>query len=202
MLNSQDLEKLLPLLKESNKEAQRTLFDKCYPTVSGYVLKRCRSKADCEEIVSETFYRCFKDIRRFSGGNFKGWLFRLAHNSAVDYYRVKDSEPVFEPLSKEIIATVPARKEEGPLDVLLRKEWFQKFYEALDKLSFEDRNVIVSLLEGTSPAELAGTIGLSLDALKQRIHRARIRLLNILADKPYFGDDEKVTRFINKFKIL
>jgi hypothetical protein len=50
MIDSNELEKLLPLLKEGNKEAQRTLFDKCYPAVSGYVEtfpKQDRLRGDC-----------------------------------------------------------------------------------------------------------------------------------------------------------
>ena len=202
MINSKELEVLLPLLQEGNHEAQRTLFEKCYSAVSDYVLKRSRSKTDCEEIVSETFYRCFKDIKRFAGGNFKGWLFKLAYNSAVDYYRVKDSGDSFELLTKEIIEIVPTRKQDDPLEILLRKEWFEKFYEVINKLSLKDRNFIISLLEGMSIAELAEIMSVSVESVWQRVHRVRVRLLNILADEPYFGDDEKVNQFIKRYKIL
>jgi RNA polymerase sigma-70 factor (ECF subfamily) len=199
MIEHAELTRLWPLLKAGDSQAQKTLFDKCYPDIAAYVIKRSRSKQDAEEIISHTFTRCLKEIARLiKQDQFRFWLYQLANRCLIDYYRKKREEPTV-PLSQEIIDSVADSKETDPVRILLRKEWFEQFYKVLDKLSANDRDYITSLLEGMSLSDMAIIRGKKVAAIKEGIHRARIRLAKILTETPYFGDMPAVGNIFNKF---
>jgi RNA polymerase sigma-70 factor (ECF subfamily) len=201
MIDHAEFLRLLPSLKDGDSAAQKTLFDKCYPDIAGFIIKRSRSLADADEITSQAFTRCLTEIGKLKKPEqFRYWLYQLASHSLTDYYRKKKEVPTV-PLSKEIIETLPApSKETDPLKIILRKEWFEQFYKVMDKLSAEDRGYITDTLEGTSLSDMAIVYGKKVNAVKLGIHRARIRLSEHLAKEPYFADDPAVKRMIDKYE--
>ena len=201
MIDHAEFLTLLPSLKDGDSTAQKTLFDKCYPDIAGYVIKRSRSLADADEITSQAFTRCLTEIDKLKKPEqFRYWLYQLANHSLTDYYRKKKEVPTV-PLSKEIIETLPApSKETDPAKIVLQKEWFEQFYKVMDKLSVDDCGYITDVLEGTGLSDMAIMRGKNVTAVKKGIHRARIRLSELLASDPYFYDDPAVQQMIAKYE--
>jgi RNA polymerase sigma-70 factor (ECF subfamily) len=202
MIEHAELLSLLPSLKDGDSAAQKTLFDKCYPDIAGFVIKRSRSLADADEITSQAFTRCLTEIGKLKKPEqFRFWLYQLANHSLADYYRSKKTEIETVPLSQEIIETLPApSRETDPAKIVLQKEWFEQFYKVVDKLSVDDRGYITDVLEGTGLSDMAIMRGKNVTAVKKGIHRARIRLSELLASDPYFFDDPAVKRMITKYE--
>lgn len=200
MIGQAELVRLLPALRQGNGRAQEALFEQCYAVIAAYVLKRSRSEADAEDIVSHTFTRCFNEISHLRKPEFfRYWLFRLAYRCTIDFYRKQKKHAEVVTLSKELTEMIPGR-ERDPAKIALSKEWFEQFYVVLEKLRVEDRSYIVSLLEGQSISDMAIIMGKSQGAVKEGIHRARIRLARILAETPYFGDDGAIERAVKKYQ--
>lgn len=67
------------------------LYEHYYDSIYRYVSFRTGSFADAEDITAEVFVRMIESIHRFKwkGYPFSSWLFRIAHNLVVDFYRKK-----------------------------------------------------------------------------------------------------------------
>ncbi len=84
-------EQLLLSRLKKDPEAFGVLFDAYYEPILGYVLKRVAHLASAQDITSDVFYKALKHIRFFQWRkiSFKVWLYRIAHNAIVDWYRSK-----------------------------------------------------------------------------------------------------------------
>lgn len=74
---------------KSDKDAFGELFDIYYPRIFGYVLKRTGDVSVAEDIVSETFFKAMRNIKKFKwrGVRFSSWLYRIATNEVNMFYR-------------------------------------------------------------------------------------------------------------------
>lgn len=153
-------------------------------------MRMLRNQQDAEDALQETFLQVYRGLKNFEGrSSFSTWLFRLATNVCLMKIRHKGIEP---PQLLPLEEYLP-QHEEGqhpplqdwpdlPDEILLNKESREKMMEALEKLPPEYRAVFVLRdLEGLSNAQTAEAIGISVPAVKSRLHRARLALRGLLA---------------------
>lgn len=81
---------LLERIKE-DPEAFGILFDAYYRPIFNYILKRVAHFEVAEDLTSEVFYKAVKSIWKFRWRHisFKVWLYRIANNQIIDWYRTK-----------------------------------------------------------------------------------------------------------------
>lgn len=103
-------EKELVEKAEKDAEAFGRLYDEYYPRIFGYVLRRTANLEIAQDVVSETFLKALKNLGRFkwigafrSNSSFGAWLYRIAANEIVNFYRRK--KPT---VSLEIISDPPS----------------------------------------------------------------------------------------------
>jgi RNA polymerase sigma-70 factor (ECF subfamily) len=147
---------------------------RCYmPRVYAYVAYRTGAVPETEDIVSETFLRVAKDLRRFryrGQGSFAAWLFRIAHNVIEDQRRLRrrrglplpleaaeevadDSPPPGEDLERQerseelrvLVATLPPQRQKV---VLLRFFAGLRNREIAKVLRLDERTVASHLSRG------------------------------------------------------
>ncbi|SOC22556.1 RNA polymerase sigma-70 factor [Ureibacillus xyleni] len=70
------------------------MYDQYFNEVYRYVYVKTGNKWDAEDIVSEIFRKCYEKYDAYTIQNQKAWLFAIARNSIVDYYRKKKGVPV------------------------------------------------------------------------------------------------------------
>jgi len=135
----------------------------------------CRA-GDLDDAVQETFASLVAHRRRFRGEASIGtWLYVVVRNHC---HRLLGSLPGSHrwlgPTSDDAgLAQLPDRRP-GPEDVVQRREVVDLVHASLAALSPEHRQVLVLRdLYGRSGAETARWLGLSLPAMKSRLHRAR-----------------------------
>ena len=141
----------------------RLHFDALYR----FVLANTRNRADCEEIVQETFLKLYTHLRSIQ--NPRAWLFRCANNLIVDGSRrrsLSGDQP-------ECLASASP----SPETMAGHKERRLHILEALAGL-VETQRRCLTLREygGLSYREIADTLGLSVDEVKVHIYRARKNL--------------------------
>lgn len=62
-----------------------------------FLLSLCHNHHTAEDLVQETFFRAYLNIENYDGKNIKTWLFTVAHNAFIDYYRKHKRTEVKEP---------------------------------------------------------------------------------------------------------
>jgi len=152
--------------RDGDDDALRLLFLLYADNVFGYVLAIVRDEHDAEDITSEVFSRLPRALSHYraSATPFVAWLLRVARNAALDHLRAQRSVP---------LAEVPANDRAE----LQAHERLDDLRAALEALPFDQRQVMVlRLVAGLTPGEVAERIGRSVDAVHALQHRARRRL--------------------------
>lgn len=155
--------------------------------------KILRHEDDAAEALQDAFLSAFRGLRNFKAeSTFSTWLYRIATNASLMKYRKRRDGHI----SLEQSQTAGDEPGEAmqlpdwstqPLDELLDAETREVMVEGIALLPEDDREVFQmrDILE-MSNAEVAEKLGLTVAAVKSRLHRARIRLRNHL-DR-YFRD--------------
>ena len=174
----------------------RTHQDRVY----GFAVRMCRNVEDAKDILQETFLGVIRSIREFrEESKFSTWLYRIASNACLKKRRrgVHDPTPEKE-LSLDDLMPRPdseGRKPEiadwsdNAERALLRGELSARMEAAIDKLPKDYKIVLVLRdVEGLSAEETAQAVGLSVPAVKSRLHRARVFVRRELAE--YLGAEQ------------
>jgi RNA polymerase sigma-70 factor (ECF subfamily) len=184
---------LLARIRDGDKAACAECVDQHAPAVYRLAVRLMGSEAEAEDVVQETFLSAFKGMERFEGrASLATWLFRIAHNVAL--MRLRKAEPVFVPVDNP---GWDDGEHETPRQLFdwccLPEEDFDTA-EAQDELETAVRDLpeklravfVLRELEGLSTEETAEALGLSGEAVKTRLHRARLRLRERLSE--YFTE--------------
>ncbi len=153
--------------RDGDDDALRLLYLLYADNVFGYVLAIVRDEHDAEDITSEVFARLPRALSQYrvSATPFAAWLLRVARNAALDHLRAQRSVPLAEVHASGETAELQARERLAGLRA------------ALEALPEDQRQVILlRLVAGESPAEIAARLGRSVDAVHALQHRARRRL--------------------------
>jgi len=146
-----------------------------------------RSRDNAEDVVQETFVRIYRFAPRFNGenGSFRAWSLTILMNVARTHYRkaARDRGEValLDPEHYESLADPDHVTGEG--HEAYAKEVIEK---ALPKVS-EDVATILSLayLEDLPYKDIAEKLGISVPAVKTRVHRAKAELRKIMSGVEY-----------------
>ncbi len=170
-------------LRRGDKEACAICVREHSANVYNLALKLTGDPVAAEDVLQETFLSAFKAISRFEGkSQLSTWLYRIAHNAALMRLRKRQVETVS--------LDAPAESEQGlsephefadwsanPEEVLLDAEMRRAMDDAITSLSETLRSVFVLRdVNGLSTAQTAEVLGLSEEAVKSRLLRARLAL--------------------------
>ena len=156
---------------------------------------------DAEDLTQEVFAKIDRALKAFrADSKLSTWIYQIATNVAVDRLRrlsvcPKDAEK----LPLEDIADIEEEKEiwtgeekTSTEQRIIRQEMNGCIREIIVTLPETYRSIIVlSELEGFKDSEIADILGLSLQATKIRLHRARTRLKKELKTSCVFYRDER-----------
>ncbi len=176
---------LVEKVKREDFDAFTALVNRYEGKVYRLAMRMLRNQEDAEDALQETFLQVHRGMKNFEGrSSFSTWLFRLATN--VCLMKIRDREidpskvlPLEEYLPQHGEGKGPSAPEwpKKPEEVLLSKESRGKMLEAMEALPPDYRAVfILRDIEGFSNAETGEALGLSVAAVKSRLHRARMSL--------------------------
>ncbi len=190
MINLSD-QALIEKVRDGNYEAFESLVTRYESKVYRLAIRMLRNPQDAEDALQETFLQVFRGLPGFEGrSQFSTWLFRLATNVCLMRIRHRETEPSkllpledFLPKLEEGDGLPMVDWADRPEDALLSKESREQMMGALDKLPPEYRAVfILRDIEGFSNAETGESLGISIAAVKSRLHRARLALRGMLSE--------------------
>lgn len=142
--------------------------------------------ADADDVTQEVFIRAFRALPRFKNrARFGTWLYRIALNTARTYIARKSRAPLW---FTDAPPDCPGRAVSNAKDQALNLELDARITDALGKLRPKLRAAIVlTLIEGYSPAAAARIEGCLVATFYWRLHQARKILQGLL--RPYLEDD-------------
>jgi RNA polymerase sigma-70 factor (ECF subfamily) len=175
---------LIAAAKTGDTRAFTQLVRRHEDTVYRFAFKLCRERSKAEETFQDTFINVFRKLDTFDGrSKFSSWLYTIVANNCLMKHRQKKSRALEEsleamdtPAASEDghFATTVARWEETPADLFLRKELSSQLESAIAKLPADSRVVFVLRdVEGKSTEETASIVGITEEAAKSRLRRAR-----------------------------
>jgi RNA polymerase sigma-70 factor (ECF subfamily) len=142
-----------------------------------FLLRLSRRRDVAEDLLEETWLRLCSQTSRLRPDTSLGpWLFTVARNLYVSYCRSRHLEASFESGS---IGLWPAGQPgPSPFEEAAANEFNRKLEVAIAALPAADREVLLLVaVDGLRPAEAAAVCGISSEALRQRLSRARARLV-------------------------
>lgn len=160
-------------------EAFGQLYDEYVSQIFRYVYYKVGNYADAQDLTGQTFLRAFENIQSYELRDvaFSSWLYRIAHNLVVDFFR-KESKRNDVPIEGHSLGM----SETGnPADELMASHESQQLYNALSRLTNNQREVIVlKFIDNLSNWQVAEIMAISVGAVKSAQKRALIALNQIL----------------------
>jgi RNA polymerase sigma-70 factor (ECF subfamily) len=166
--------------------AYRELIGRYQRPVISLIYRLVRDRELAEDLTQDTFVKVLNAIDRYDPKHkFSSWIFKIAHNTAIDQLRKKepitlslDGSPHAE-TSEEIEASsfTPVATDETPEEYTASREIGHEIEGALAELRPEYRSAIILWhVEGRPYEEIAEIMELPLGTVKTFIHRARNEL--------------------------
>lgn len=187
-LPSTDEAALLAGLRAGEDTAYETLV-RAYGGRLLQVARRFLGEADAGDAVQEAFLAAFKAIDRFDGNSrISTWLHRIVVNASLMRLRKKSHqvEQSLEPLLPTFLED-GHRVQVGPAWEATPEEHFEQrevrtlVRKAIDQLPVNYRSVLLLRdIEGLTGAEAGEMLGITPNAVKVRLHRARLALREVL----------------------
>lgn len=156
----EEIEALVLEVQDGDHGAFEKLYDIFVDPIYRYVFYRVKDK-DAEDLVENVFLKVWENIRSYKrqkGKSFSAWIFRIAHNLVVDYYRAAKSLDF-----TELSFNLPDEKREhNPIRVAENNLHKDSLRKAIVKLGKNYQDVIVyKFINELSNAEIAQIMGKS-----------------------------------------
>ena len=181
---------LLARYNAGDREAVGELADRYAPRLFNFGLRMCGNSEDAQDMVQDTFLNIVRYLKGFRGETkLKNWIYRLASSACIKKRRGKnrpDRELPLESLRPQHHDGAPPDIpdwSQSPVESLMNQELRHRLAEAIQGLPHKYRLVFnLRDLEGFSTAEVSEILGITPQAVKTRLHRARAFLRLALAD--------------------
>ena len=139
-----------------------------------FLLSKVKNRADADDLLQEILIKTYNHLDTVKEPEkFLSWLFQIARNTLIDYYRKTSVETSRQDIVKGAMLT----DEEPEQYEQVRRELTSCIRPFLDRLPPKYREAIEAVdLQGESQKELAIKLGLSYSAVKSRVQRGRSML--------------------------
>ena len=156
-----------------------SLYEEYYDKIARYAFVRIGNKAEAEDIAGEVFLKALKSLKSYKerGIPMQAWLFRIAHNLVVDYFR-KYKKHMTVPIDNlQIVSEInPVVNAEIHFEI-------KRVKEAMEQLTNEQREVIKLRFFGELTSKEAGQVLNKSDGAVREMQRAAVeKLRNLLGD--------------------
>jgi RNA polymerase sigma-70 factor (ECF subfamily) len=168
---------LLTRALASDAAAFGDLYERYLDAIYHYVFYRVSGREEAEDLTEAIFLRAWQalDENPPREAPFRLWLYRIAHNVIVDYYRKRKDL-----LTLEAAALIPD-PEEGPEASAVRQERADVLKQKMQQLKEDHQQVLACrFVVGLSHAETAVIMSRTEEAVRALQYRAIVALRNLL----------------------
>jgi RNA polymerase sigma-70 factor (ECF subfamily) len=177
---------LLNAARHGDAAALEALLVRYQPHLYRFGLRMCGNEEDAGDVAQESLISMARSLRNFRGdSSVSSWLYTIARRFCIK----KRRRSKFAPAREESLdapgidaAQQLADPAPSPEETATNRELQHALTRAIDRLETAQREVLVLRdIEGLSAPEVAKVLGISVDAVKSRLHRARVAVRQALA---------------------
>ena len=165
---------LVASAQQGEREALEELYLLHFDRIYSYLHMSVGNRHDAEDLTTQTFLKMLEAIGRFrlQSAPFSAWLFRIAHNLAMDHFRAARRWQ-----SEEEVPEPPDSEEASAEDEAMQSIGRQSMLELIENLSHDQQQVLTLKFVFNFPnAEVATILGKTEGAIKSLQHRALVSL--------------------------
>lgn len=164
-----------------DRSAFEDFVERYEAAVLRYVRAWVRDDDQAEDALQETFIAAWRGAAGFRGPeSARGWVLRIARNTIHRQFRRHGGESQRH-VPLEELALEAGWGDLSSEKLIERLDAHEQVEAGFARLAPEDREILILRdLEGFSGEDVAGMLGLSLAAVKSRLHRARLRFIGNL----------------------
>lgn len=165
---------LIDGIKNGDKDALSLLIRRWYPQIYSYCRRVTGNEQDACDITQDVFVSLLQNIERFHIWNrFSGWLFTIAHNKCMDYFRMRKKADSTRELEGGFSARAPALEDQIAISDTVEK--------AISRLPEVQQKVIVlHYFRQLTCKEIAQMTDTPLPTVKSRLSVAKKKLSKLL----------------------
>lgn len=175
-----NLADIIKSCKKQDAQAQLVLFHHYKKQLLGLCIRYVNNREVAEEVLMDAFVIIFKTIKSQKGASFESWMKSIVVHKAIDYFRKHKNDPAFEEIEYVLDKKVEQHQSEQlELDELVK---------LLQCLPVGYRMVFnLFTIEGFHHHEIAEKLGISVNTSKSQLHKAKLKLQEILQKGGYHG---------------
>lgn len=160
-----------------------TVWTEYRSALSAFLRSRISNPADAEEVLQDILLKTHNNLGTLTkGDSLKSWLFQIANNAIIDFYRRKKDDRSLHPADLWYETF-----EENERHIL--EDCVAPFIDALPE---EAGTLLRKIeLEGASQKETAEQLGISYSTLKSRVQSSRVKLLKLFQNCCSFSLDSQ-----------
>ena len=155
-------------VRDGDIDQLRHLFQRHHVRLYNYFVGMTNNRVASEDLTQEVFLRILRFRRTFKGnGTFTAWMFRIARNVGMDYFRKQKATDRLDDVQHELVSDDPT-----PLDESTKSQQVEILRAALQRVSMHHREVLVmSRFEHLKIKDIAKILNCPVNTVKVRIHR-------------------------------
>lgn len=171
-----DFEQTLRQAKAGQDAALTTLYNTYFERIYRFIFYRVSHKETAEDLTEDVFVKLFKKLKNLEQpAAFEGWLFQIARNRVIDYYRAKKQLVPLEEVENTL------EYETNIVDIVNLKTEQIVFIKLLKELSPEQQQVIkLKFLEDIDNNIIAHMMNKTEGAIRVIQHRAIAKLKELI----------------------
>ena len=192
--NKNLIEMLVNKARTGDKDALTELYGVFREKIYRYVFFKCGNHADAEDITNEVFLRMIQSIANFQwkGIGFSSWLFKIASNLVVDYYRNKSRRNIESIEKRDYIGETNWEQISEFLD---NRDLFHAIYKDTDDLTDLQKEVVnLRFIGDLSLKETAEAMSKNVNSVKAIQHAAIKKLKEKVQENNKRNILQKLTR--------
>ncbi len=179
---SQDEGQLISRAISGEVEAYGELYILHQEAIYRYIVFRIADSKDAEDLTEQVFLNAWEALPGYDdqGKPFSSWLYRIAHNLVIDYYRQnKKNSHLFDGYQENIIPLT----EKSALQHAIENEQIEFLIRAISKLTEDQQQVVIlRFVEGLSHSEVAEILEKNEGACRMIQYRALSALQRIMKE--------------------
>lgn len=168
-------------ITENNEAKLTSLYEEYYDRIARYAYVRIGDKSDAEDLAGEVFLRALESLKSYKerGVPMQAWLFRIAHNLVIDYFK--------KTAKRKMVALETVQIESGtdPAVIAEKNIEIERVTTAMEQLTQEQREVLSLRFFGGLTSKEAGDILKKSDGAVREMQSAAIRRLRQLLNQEY-----------------
>lgn len=153
------------------------LYDALRPALIAYLVGLGLVREEAEDVIQEAFLRLMHRLKDDPGESLlRPWLFRVAHNLAVDQFRSATYRSQMDAVDVELVGETLSDGRLTPEESAIERQRWMHIQQLMTRLTPQQKYAVLLRSEGLRYREIAEVLGISTKRAAELVQRALVRM--------------------------